>query len=652
METPERLFQAIPKELEANIAFRKELLTRLAHDASAKNDFLAKCFCYPPIFFDTCLWCPSPRLVTASRHSPFILFPCQEKGVLKLKEAIEKPFDIVFDKSRDMGATFIICGVGLLNWLLVPEFQMFWGSRVEDLVDASTEIMNNMVVGNEKCIFYKVMYLLNNLPSFLKPAYLKKHLMLQNMENGARMEGSTTNSEFGKGSRASAIVVDEFAAIPPKLAMMVMTNLADVGGCCVFNSTQGQWVGSHPYDKILSNGSTAQVTLDWKDHPTKRAGLYRSTVPGKVTILDSAYYKANYPDVFDNIHDGSVVDIDDVAGTYPFVADGGVSSYHQERSVWIDDEWKRPGRTNQSMSRDVYRIATGSSEGFFAFEMIERLRANIRPPQYIGNIEYRLDADGLMAETDFVITGGNGHLSWFSDLPTGRPHQGHNYAVGVDLSRGTGTSNSVATVVDVNTHELVGVLVTPYLRIEKFAELSVAMCVWIGGAEPTILCWEENGANEFLSRVEELGYENLYTKETRTMKHRYGWRSTPGPNGTKVQALNSLDAALHEGLRDNPQFDWIRIYDEQTINELADYVWYDGRVDVGKISQQTESSGAKAVHGDRCIACAVALLASKGVVPGKWEQPEIVPAGSFLERVREKQRQEDEAKRESRIWIW
>lgn len=636
-KTSDIFINNIPKIPTDNAKFRLDLHKFLVTDKEALSNYLAHCFLDPVIFFNTSLWCPNPRGKAGERNVPFILYPHQEPAIRELKSAIDNSYDVNIDKSRDEGATFLICGITLLYWLIQESFTIFLGSRIEDLVDRSTDIINNSVVGNEQSLFYKILYLLNSVPIYLQPKYAKNHMFLQNLENGSSFSGQATSMGFGKGSRATVIAVDELAAIEPKIAQAIIENIADVSGCCIFNSTQGDWGSSHPYAKLLLDDRTNKIILDWTANPNKNQGLYKSPKQGFIEIYDIDYYKKLWPDTFKNIEPNILINGELVEGTYPFILDGGVTNFNCCRSVWYDLEERRPGRTKRGLAQNVLRFAAGSSELFFDFGLLEKLKDNTRPPYYYGDIDYTLDSNNFIEETWFVYGGENSILSWWGELKHGRPFQGHNYVVGCDISKGTGTSNSVAAVINVNTNELVGLLVSPYLKVSDFAEKVVAMCEWIGGNSPPLLVWEENGMPEFLSRINDLGYYNLYIKENKAGQklksgNKYGWRSTPGPNGTKVGVLNYLDAALNEGLKESPRFTPLKIYDEQLIHELSSYVWMEGKVDVGPAAMQTETSGAKAAHGDRVIAVAISNMAKSQQELGSGELPRFYGPNSFMAR--------------------
>lgn len=651
--TPESLYDAVPKTFERNLIFRKDLHMYLMQDTAARTDFLALAFLDPRIFFDTCLWCPGTEMWAKSRNMPFILHAKQEEAVMTIKNAIDHGGDVAVNKSRKQGATFLICGTGLIYWLLVQGFQFLLGSRVEKLVDTSSEIINGIVAGQEKSLFYKILYMLNTIPDYLKPQFRKSHLFLQNMDNGSSMAGEATDIGFGLGSRAPFIMVDEFAAIEPKLADTIIRNLSDVGACCVFNSTQGYWAGAHPYDYLISSGRATVVNLWYWDNPMQNEGLYNTPAEGKIVITDLDYYKRTYPGKFDHVEVGVPFDVQTVAGTYPFVADGGVSVYGAPRSVWIDEDFKRPGRTLRGIAQNMLGLAAGARDSFFDLSLVDTLKEQAIEPEVRGDIHYDI-VEGEIQDVTFTPGGTNSLLSWWGSLdPNRRPNQRHRYVVGCDISRGTGSSNSVAAILDVNQREIVGLLVTAHHRIEQFAELVVALCEWIGGTEPPLLIWEKNGASEFRARIDELGYYSRWKKPGKFGDEAEGWLSTSGPNGTKMRMLNQLDSALHEGLRPNSQFDTVKLRDSNTINELSMYVFFDGRIDVGMISTQMDTSGAKAAHGDRVIAVGLAVLAAAGETPGQYREPTTpIASNTFAARMEAVRLAEQANAREKRIWVF
>ena len=589
------------------------------------------------------------------KHLPFILWPHQEIGVRSVKQAIENGQDRFFKKSRKQGATYINLGMLLLYFLVSSDERFLLGSRKESLVDDGSEIKNGSVLGSEETLFYKLLYMLNTLPKYLQPPVYKKHLFMQSLANGSAFKGEATNLGFGKAFRSRVTLVDEAAQIDPKEAAYIIENLADTAPTNVFNSTNGPWGEAHPYSKLMKEHPDKVIKLSFYDSPEQGAGRYTSPEEGKIVIKDIDYYRQKYTNMYTDIEAGKIYSVSELPKCFKFIADGNISNFGCDRTAWLDKFEKDKAITPRGKSQNLLMIDSGSTDMFFQFGLLEKLRNKVHEPYYQGDVNFTLDENGYIYDTWFEPGGQNSILSWWGVLKNGRPFQGHNYVVGCDISRGTGTSNSVNAVLNVNTNEIEGLLVTPFLKIPEFAEKSVALCEWIGGNIPPLLIWEENGASEFFDRVDELGYYNLYVKQDRLGKknksgNKYGWRSTSGPNGTKVEIFNSLDSALHEGLKEKPNFSPLYLYDTQTINEMESYVWFEGKIDIGPAAMQTETSGAKASHGDRGTAVAIANKGREQQQPGTGQESRFYSENSWAARREAKDRKEEKQKSNGKQW--
>ena len=584
-----------------------------------------------------------------------MLWPHQEIGVRSVKDAIETGQDRFFKKSRKQGATYINLGILLLYFLVSPDERFLLGSRKESLVDDGSEIKDGRVLGSEETLFYKLLYMLSTLPKYLQPPVYKKHLFMQSLVNGSAFKGEATNLGFGKAFRARVALVDEAAQIDPKEAAYIIENLADTAPTNVFNSTVGPWGGAHPYSKLMVEHPDKTIELSFYDCPEQGAGRYTSPEDGKVVIKDVDYYRETYPVVFDSVSPDVIYNLTDLPECFSFIADGNISNFGCDRTAWLDNFERDKAITPRGKAQNLLMIDSGSTDMFFQFGLLEKLRDKTRKPYYNGDIGYTLDDNGYIYDSWFEPSGDNGILSWWGVLRSTRPFQGYNYVVGCDISKGTGTTNSVAAVLNVNTNEIEGLLVTPYLSITDFAEMSVALCEWVGGNTPPLLIWEENGAPDFLKRIDELGYYNMFVKEDKQGKknksgNKYGWRSTSGPNGTKLEALNGLDSALHEGLKENPRFSPLKLYDEQTVNEMEGYVWFEGKIDIGPASAQTETSGAKASHGDRVIAVSIANYGRRQQQPGNGSESRFYAENSWMARKEAKEMKEEKQRGNGKQW--
>jgi len=114
--------------------------------------------------------------------------------------------------------------------------------------------------------------------------------------------------------------------------------------------------------------------------------------------------------------------------------------------------------------------------------------------------------------------------------------------------------------------------------------------------------------------------------------------------------MNGLDSALHEGLREKTRFSPLRLYDEQSINEMEGYVWFEGKIDIGPAAAQTETSGAKAAHGDRVIAIAIANYGRRQQQPGTGSASRFYADSSWMARKEAKEMKEEQQRGNGKRW--
>ena len=143
-----------PKTCKENLVFRAEILQ------SEEKQQVAYEMCRRDILFfiNVGLNIFEPR-DTKMPHKPFITWDFQDVAMLDMKRAIEQGHDIVIEKSRDMGATWIAVTVICWFWMFCPGFESLLGSRKEDLVDNF----------QKDSLFGKFDYLIKSMPKWLLP---------------------------------------------------------------------------------------------------------------------------------------------------------------------------------------------------------------------------------------------------------------------------------------------------------------------------------------------------------------------------------------------------------------------------------------------------------------------------------------------------
>jgi hypothetical protein len=216
----------------------------------------------------------------------------------------------------------------------------------------------------------------------------------------------------------------------------------------------------------------------------------------------------------------------------------------------------------------------------------------------------------------FIENHGRKRLKWWGKMP---PEPLHNYIVGCDISMGTGSSHSVASIYDVNTREKVGSWLCSLTEPKNFAEQAVALCYWLGGQNKPFLIWEANGGQGliFERRITELGYTNIYYQANERIAHRpetfkKGWHSS---QSSKLDMLSLYRNALYCRYTSS-EHGYIN-YDVDSLRQCEDYVYLNASGSVGPSGFRDCDDGAKATHGDMVIADALCVLARN-------DQPEAV----------------------------
>ena len=609
----------------------------------------------PRIAFKALFFTFNPKNAPGYRHMPFITWPIQDEMVMLLQDAIVNGYDLLIDKSRDEGASWLNLGVFFYNWLFVPDSQFLVGSRKIELVDK---------MGDRKCLFWKLGYLLEHLPKWLAPEFAKKFCHLENLHNGSSIDGESTTENFAAGDRRTAVLLDELARVDPNIAQGILDAASDVTDCRVINSTHTTAV--HPYCK-LRRGITAKVkvfVLPWWKDPRKNDGLYQSPDYSMVILHDIKYWRNRFSGIFDEIHEGIPFNTKDVEveavlsgeESALFVADGS----GQWRSPWFDKEERR--RSARDVAQNLMMNPIGSGDMVFDGSVLQQIRTDLcRKPDYSGEIEYKYFSEYRgeseyvkVSEIRFVEESGKCRLSWWGELlEDNKPNQTHNYVIGCDIALGTGASNSVASIFDVNTCEKVGSWVCAFTSPVNFANQVYALAKWTGGFAAPFLIWESNGGQggAFARQLFKLGYGFYYKKRdekkvSRPRTNNPGWHNSAQ---TKVDLLLSFRESLSWTFKTSVEAHKFIIYDETAVGEYEEYLFdKTGRPNPDAAAE--EEGGARAAHGDRCIADALCDLGRKEQPAVLLTQPKVIQFNSAeYRRMLYEQRQSNESN-ESR-WV-
>ena len=215
-----------------------------------------------------------PRDASRGDEKPFILFPVQVdllEFYLRVLESEGADADGAVSKSRDMGASWILCAFALWGWLFRSPWKVTLVSRNEDLVDSKSS----------DSLFWKIDFLLDRLPRWMLPAKYTKEscrfkLMLAHPTSSNQIDGESTTSNAARGGRATWVGFDEAAFIPDFFA--AWSGAANSTDHRFAVSSESIDVGTDFYDLQSgkkSNGVTpAPFVMEWWENLNHTIGWY------------------------------------------------------------------------------------------------------------------------------------------------------------------------------------------------------------------------------------------------------------------------------------------------------------------------------------------------------------------------------------------
>lgn len=574
----------VPKDIRKNLVWRARVHRRVIDDPSFAGVIREACKRDPLFFLNGFGYTYAPKDDRPFPKLPFLLYPYQEEAIVELISAFNvKDKQII--KTRDMGASWVCIAACTWAWLAKPSLTFLLGSRVQEYVDQS---------GNPKSMFWKFDYLIDNLPKWLQPdGYNKNHhrrqMHAENPDNGSVIDGESTQKNFARGDRRTAIILDEFAAVENGVEIRASTR--DATNCRIFNSTP-QGVNNAFYD--LYQSSIDKIKMHWSIHPEKSIGLYNTDSFGGLKVLDHAGYPLDYKPILDS----------------------------KLRSPWYDGECERG--SPQEIAQELDMDFLGSGFQFFnADDVRAHIREFARPPILVGD----LDFDSETGEPIEFRENPEGRLRlWFFLDKDGKPPLDRRYSLGADVSAGTGASNSALSGWDNKMLEKVLEYVNPFIRPEAFAKQAAAIGWWLGKA---FLIWESGGpGRQFGSRILELKYPRYYLRrrEEAISKKISDIPGVAQTREVKAALLGEYRVAIEkkDGLNRS----------KEALEEALEYIFgNNGEVYHARSKSKTDPSGASSNHGDRCMADALGWKGIKErVIRLPQEKKPVVLPGSLAWR--------------------
>ena len=487
----------------------------------------------------------------AEAIQPLITWPVQDEYLDKLVYCVSNGVDLNVLKSREMGASWVTAL--MFDWAF-----LFWTNTHLGIVSRKEELVDDR--DNPDSLFEKIRFAHRHMPTWMVGKIRSRHMHLANVTTKCTIDGESTNQDVGRGGRKVAYLIDEAAAVPN--AEEVEAALASNTACMLWVSTpQGP---ATRFRKRIQEEVGEYFEMMWWRHPEKAVGAEQYV---------------------------------DVTGTV---------------------KWTSPWRRQKDKEMSARKLAQEvdgehgkSGETFFPFDMLQTYRKEIvKHPIHIGALEYLVDTEDGRCKAvrerqhhQVFWSPEGGRKSWrlWIDLIDGRPPQYNSYVFGVDVANGTGSSNSVITVIAVETGSVVAKFWDAWTSPDSLATLAALSGIWFGGRfNPPLIVWENNGpGGTFTRKLQELRYPSYYLQRvsgttTGRQTQKLGWHSS---REAKEEVIGAIRDAMTIRQLINPC--------AESIGEAEDYIYDSGGLLVPARLRE-ENMGGDALHGDQVIADALA----------------------------------------------
>lgn len=604
----------------SNLRWRLTWWEAAKRDKGLQRDFRQAAFEDVLFWFHAFCWCFEPR--SSNKVRPFVTWPHQNPAILAMDDAITRSestgeaIDLICNKSRGQGATWMYLLVFLRRWLRDPMFSAGLVTRTESLVDSARD---------PDTLMWKLDWMILKLPFWMLPRDFdlsrnrryEDHSLI-NPENGSTIIGYAATGDVARGGRKTVFAMDELASFRPGEDYRALDSTQHVTNCRFLVSTFHGDSGAY-YEAAMDQDSGVHVVLDWRDNPTQNHKLYEVR-NRRVRVLRK--------------EDGEFgpYELGVLKQQHARLRKRGYKVEGKPRSIWYNDQCLRPGATPRGIAQELDRDPHGSVAKIFGADLIHELREReCVQPVFEGSLVYDPETCQVMAP--YVSPAEHGDLKLWCQVGLNGAVPPGSYVLGCDIAAGTGgshSSNSVACVINRMTGEQVAEWASNHVTPTRFAKLCVALCRWFYGA---LLVPEANFGSAFLKTVIDLlGYPNLYYRETeiegiheKTQKPGFWVKN----DDHKLRVFESLQVAMSDGA--------FKPRSAQLLAECGEYQWKNGRIIHVSSSRSDDDSDKGQAHGDRVIAAAMAWVGCEDEpYMDTGDISEIsIPPGSMAERLRD-----------------
>lgn len=219
---------------------------------------------------------------------PFLLFAKQEEFCERFMAHWQARENWLAEKSRDLGFSWMAVCLGATLCLFRPGVTFGYGSRKAELVDK---------IGDNKSLFWKARYFLDNLPAEFRGEYEAPHMRINFMDTGSSMIGEAGDN-IGRGGRASVYIVDESAYLEQQdsvdAALSQTTNCRlDVSSPNGPENSFARKRKRYPPSRIF--------TAHWRDDPRKDEAWYATQVADLEALVVAQELDLSYAAMAENV---------------------------------------------------------------------------------------------------------------------------------------------------------------------------------------------------------------------------------------------------------------------------------------------------------------------------------------------------------------
>ena len=257
------------KEFLTKLRNRLETLQKAEADPLLRQSWLLNKWVVDPVdFIETFGTITDPRL-TKYPVMPFFLHDYQKDIIYRLLDAEQKGGDLLIEKVRDMGISWLIMWYILWRWLFTPSWSALVMSRKLEEVDRGSGGRGKRPPTNT--LFGKLRFGYVHLPNWLKspnfrPRFHDTFAKFVHPDLGSVVEGETDNPDAALSRRYAMVVLDEMFAMT--YWEEIWRNVADATRTRVGISTTVDSLQAKDFRDFMEKRNMI-VSLDWKLTPFK-----------------------------------------------------------------------------------------------------------------------------------------------------------------------------------------------------------------------------------------------------------------------------------------------------------------------------------------------------------------------------------------------